>query len=185
MFFASKLSVPHSLKTFLAEDSGSASVEFVLLAIPLFLPILIFIGNFAALSNSELVARTLVRESLRAYITSPNNDVAPTRAWEVLTIGARAEGLSESEISNLDMNFQCSTNPCLVPNARVRATLNLKLPKQNRTVTAQAEEIVSTWQWNGEGHGLQSKLTVDPTVIMDFTVDKFLSLLGIDPPLIK
>jgi hypothetical protein len=167
------------------EDSGSASVEFVLLAIPLFLPILIFIGHFATLSNSELVARTLARESLRAYITSPNNDVAPTRAWEVLTIGARAEGLKESEISNLDLNFQCSSNPCLTPNGRVRATLNLKLPNQNRTVTAQAEEIVSTWQWNGEGHGLQPKLTIDPTVILDFTVDKFLSVFGIDPPLSK
>lgn len=185
MFFARNFRAPKSLKAFLIEDSGSASVEFVLLAIPLFLPILIFIGHFATLSNSELVARTLVRESLRAYITSPNNEVAPNRAWEVLTIGARAEGLKEGEISNLDLSFQCSNNPCLAPNARVRATLNLRLPNQNRTVTAQAEEIVSTWQWNGEGHGLQPKLTVDPTVILDFTVDKFLSVLGIDPPLSK
>ena len=69
------------------EDKGSASVEFVILAIPLFLPILLFLNHFATLSNSELVARTLVRESLRAYVTSPNNDVAPSRAWQVLTIG--------------------------------------------------------------------------------------------------
>lgn len=89
-------------------ESGSASVEFVLLAIPLFLPILIFLNHFATLSNSELIARTLVRESLRAYVTSPNNEVAPNRAWQVLSVGGKAEGLSTEEISNLDLNFECS-----------------------------------------------------------------------------
>ena len=109
MFFARQLARFHK------NEEGSATVEFVLLAIPLFLPILIFINHFATLSNSELVARTLVRESLRAYVTSPNNDVAPDRAWQVMTVGARAEGLSEEEISNLDLKFQCSMSPCISP----------------------------------------------------------------------
>ena len=61
------------VKRFLIEESGSATIEFALLAIPLFLPISLFLNHFATLSNSELVARTLVRESLRAYVTSPNN----------------------------------------------------------------------------------------------------------------
>lgn len=142
-------------------DSGSASVEFVLLAIPLFLPILIFLNNFATLSNSELIARTLVRESLRAYVTSPNNEVAPNRAWQVLSVGGRAEGLSEEEISKLDIDFQCSETPCISPGGRIRATLKMYLPNQDRLVTAQAEEFISPWQWNGEGHGLQPNLKID------------------------
>ena len=142
-------------------ESGSASVEFVLLAIPLFLPILIFLNHFATLSNSELIARTLVRESLRAYVTSPNNEVAPNRAWQVLSVGGKAEGLSTEEISNLDLNFECSETPCISPGGRIRATLKMKLPNEARFVTAQAEEFISPWQWNGNGHGLQPSLKID------------------------
>ncbi len=142
-------------------ESGSASVEFVLLAIPLFLPILIFLNHFATLSNSELIARTLVRESLRAYVTSPNNEVAPNRAWQVLSVGGKAEGLSTEEISNLDLNFECSETPCISPGGRIRATLKMKLPSEARFVTAKAEEFISPWQWNGNGHGLQPSLKID------------------------
>lgn len=171
------------LSLFHLNQEGSASVEFVLLAIPLFLPILIFLSHFASLSNGELVARTLVREALRAYVTSPSNEVAPNRAWQVMTVGARAEGLTEAQIDNLDLKFDCSASPCITPKGRIRATLTLPLPDQSRAVTAEAEEYVSAWQWNGEGHGLQPSLTIDPTVVLDFAVDKFLSLAGIEPPI--
>ena len=165
------------VKRFLIEEHGSASIEFVLLAIPLFLPILLFLNHFATLSNSELVARTLVRESLRAYVTSPNNDVAADRAWQVMTIGGRAEGLTEEQINNLDINFECSVNPCITPNARIRATLKMQLPNQGRIVTAQAEEYISPWQFNGEGHGLQPKLTIEPGVVFDMTLGSLIDLL--------
>jgi hypothetical protein len=158
-------------------ESGSASVEFVLLAIPLFLPILFFLNHFATLSNSELVARTLVRESLRAYVTSPNNDVAPSRAWQVMTIGGRAEGLTETQISSMDIKFQCSATPCISPNGRIRATLKIPLPNQGRVVTAQAEEYISPWQFNGEGHGFQPSLTVEPQVLIDAVVGAAIDLL--------
>ena len=132
----------------LKDEFGSASVEFVLLAIPLFLPILLFLGQFENLSNAELVARTLARESLRAYVTSDNALVASNRAHQVLLNGARAQGLKESEIENLDLSFECSMSPCLSPGGRIRATVKFKLPDA-KTVTAKAEELVSPWQWNG------------------------------------
>ena len=162
-------------------ESGSASVEFVLLAIPLFLPILIFLNHFATLSNSELIARTLVRESLRAYVTSPNNEVAPNRAWQVLSVGGRAEGLTTEEISNLDLRFQCSKTPCISEGGRIRATLKMQLPNQGRTVTAQAEEFISPWQWNGKGHGLQPEIKIDMSLkdALDFAAEVAIDLLPI------
>ena len=173
------------LRNFHSKTDGSASVEFVLLAVPLFLPILIFLNHFSTLSNSELIARTLVRESLRAYVTSPNNEAAPNRAWQVLTSGARAENLTEDQIRNLKLDFECSETPCIKPKGRIRATLTMKLPKEAKEIKVQAEEYVSAWQWNENGHGIQPSITVDPTVILDFTVDKFLSILGVEPPLSK
>ena len=165
----------------LKSEEGSASVEFVLLAIPLFLPILLFLNHFATLSNSELVARTLVRESLRAYVTSPDNDVAADRAFQVLRVGGQTEGLSQAEIDSLDLSFQCSASPCISPNARIRATLKMQLPNQNRTVTAQAEEFISPWQWNGQGQGFQPSISIEPGVIVDMAVGAAIDLLP--PPL--
>lgn len=169
----------------LRDEKGSASVEFVLLAIPLFLPILIFLNHFANLSNSELVARTLVRESLRAYVTSPNNEIAPSRAWQVLTVGGRAEGLTENQISAMDISYQCSATPCISPKGRIRATLKVPLPKENRVVIAEAEEFISPWQFNGEGHGLQPSLTVEPGVVVDSLIGSLIDLVppGLNYPL--
>jgi len=161
----------------LKSEEGSASVEFVLLAIPLFLPILLFLNHFATLSNSELVARTLVRESLRAYVTSPDNNVAADRAFQVLRVGGQTEGLSQAEIDSLDLSFQCSASPCISPNARIRATLKMQLPNQNRTVTAQAEEFISPWQWNGQGQGFQPSISIEPGVIVDMAVGAAIDLL--------
>lgn len=172
-----KRSIRQSVWRVHSDETGSATVEFVLLAIPLFLPILLFLNHFATLSNSELVARTLVRESLRAYVTSPNNEVAPDRAWQVMTIGGRAEGLTEEQIKALDINFECSATPCIAPNARIRATLKMQLPNQGRIVTAQAEEYISPWQFNGKGHGLQPKLTIEPGVIIDMALGSLIDLL--------
>ena len=173
------------LRNLHSRSDGSASVEFVLLAIPLFLPILLFLNHFSTLSNSELIARTLVRESLRAYVTSPNNEAAPNRAWQVLRAGASAENLTEEQIRNLKLDFECSETPCIKPKGRIRATLTMELPKESKVITVQAEEYVSAWQWNENGHGIQPSLKVDPTVILDFAVDKFLSILGVEPPLSK
>lgn len=144
MYFASR-----RFREFLVKDSGSASVEFVLLAVPLFLPILIFLNQFAVISNSELVARTLVRESLRAYVTSETPNSAPDRANQVLRSAAKAQGLTANEINSLNLTFQCSQDPCLTPNGRIRATLKMRLEKESRQVIAEAEEYLSPWQWTG------------------------------------
>lgn len=166
-----------SLLKLITEEKGSASVEFVLLAIPLFLPILLFLNHFATLSNSELVARTLVRESLRAYVTSPNNEVAPDRAIQVLHVGGKAEGLTQAEIDSMDLTFQCSASPCISSGARIRAILKMHLPSQRRTVTAQAEEHISSWQWNGQGHGFQPSISMEPQLVIDKAFSVLESLL--------
>lgn len=143
------------------EDTGSASVEFVLLAIPLFLPILLFLNQFSQLSNAELVGRNLVREALRAYVTTSRYLDASSRAQQALYTAAGVEGLSDSEINSLQLNFQCSLNPCLSPNGLIRATLKMKVDGQNREVISEAQETVSPWQNTGYGYGLQWYKEID------------------------
>jgi hypothetical protein len=141
----------YALKGRNKSELGSANVEFVLLAIPLFIPILIFLNYFSTLSNAELVARSLVRESLRAYVTSDNPFVAMNRANQVLVEAARTAGLKDEEIKALELDFDCSKVPCLSPGGRIRAILKLPIPNQERIVKAEAEEFISPWQWNGIG----------------------------------
>jgi hypothetical protein len=106
-------------------DTGSASVEFVILAIPLFLPIFIYLTQFADLSNSEIQSRSLVRQIVRAYVSSQSLDDARSRAEIVLNYGAGRLGFSQSEISAMRLTFSCSADPCLTPGARVRGNLTL------------------------------------------------------------
>ena len=135
------------LRKLFTDECGSASVEFVVLAIPLFLPILSFLNNFSQLSSSEILARNLVRESLRAYVTSDNRLFANFRAEEILRIAARESGLTQDQISSFDLSFTCSQSPCLSSGGRIQATLRMRLDRQSREVSAQAIEYISPWQW--------------------------------------
>ncbi len=130
----------------LKDESGSASVEFVILAIPLFLPIFIFLAQFSEVSVKEMNARTLVREIVRTYVTSENLDNAGARATTVMQYGAQRLGFTNSEIDSMSLSFDCSSHSCLSPGERVRADLRFILPISHRIVHVSAQEYVSPWQ---------------------------------------
>jgi hypothetical protein len=127
-------------------EAGSAAVEFVLLAVPLFLPIFFYLTQFAEVSDREMSARTLVREVVRAYVASENLDVAEQRANVVLHYGAERLGFTPNEISSMELTFSCSSYNCLSSGERVRADIRLKLPQSQREVHVSAQEYVSPWQ---------------------------------------
>jgi len=128
------------------EESGSASVEFVLLAIPLFLPIFLYLSAFSQVSSAELNARSLIREVVRAYSTSQDMTSAQGRADLVLKYGAQRLGFSLEEISSMKLNISCSSRNCLEPGERVFAELELRLAGVNRIVRTSAQQYVSPWQ---------------------------------------
>lgn len=128
------------------EEKGSASVEFVLLAVPLFLPIFLYLSAFSQLSSAELNARSLVREVVRAYVTSQDLNSAEVRANFLLKYGAQRLGFSANEISSMKLNISCSSRNCLEPGERVQAELEMRLTGVNRTVRVSAQQYVSPWQ---------------------------------------
>lgn len=54
----------------LARENGSALVEFVVFAIPLFIPLVFFINSFTAQSFAEISYQNIARQSLRAFVAS-------------------------------------------------------------------------------------------------------------------
>ncbi len=133
-------------KRFLSDERGSASVEFVLLALPLFIPIFIFLGQFSALSSHEMTMQTLARESVRAFVESSSDESGGVLIKEVIKVGGEKLGLSEAEIKAIDVYIECSNSPWHSPHCRVRITLTMD-PSVNhgRGVTAAAQEYFSPW----------------------------------------
>jgi hypothetical protein len=129
----------------LKNESGSAVVEFVALALPLFVPVIIFLSHFAALSNDEFIVRTLARESVRAYILSANDLSATINARNTMKTGARELGLKEERINDLDFNVGCAGLLCISPDNKVEITITLRSQDGKRVSTATARETVSPW----------------------------------------
>ena len=134
-----------SLLQKLKSESGSAVVEFVALAIPLFIPVIIFLAQFANTSNDEFIVRTLARESVRAYILSSNDLSATINARNTLTIGARELGLEPSRIKDLRFTVDCAGIFCISPDNQVEVTVTLQSKDGKRFSSATARERVSPW----------------------------------------
>lgn len=131
-------------KRFKSED-GSATVEFVVLAIPLFLPIFIYLTGFADLSDKENIARVLARESARAFVASRTDSSAWFSANSVARIGAERLGLSAEEIGEMKIDIKCSDSPCISPRGKVEVTIQLHSKLTRRNISAISQEHVSPW----------------------------------------
>lgn len=123
-------------------QSGGAIVEFVALALPLFIPIFIYLNHYGEISDSESSLRTLAREMSRAVVTSENDDVAERVAAEVFIKGGAVLGLEREILSgNIQYFLQCSDRPCIGPNNQIEVKIISK--SLNRMISA--VEYVSPW----------------------------------------
>lgn len=129
----------------LAGESGSAIVEFVVLAIPLFIPIFIYLNTFASVSGNEAIVRTLAREGLRAYVASDSDHAGREVSAQALSVIAAHLGLTSVEIATLSARYECSDNPCLSPSGRIRLTVSYIDRQSHRTIEGSAQEHVSPW----------------------------------------
>lgn len=129
----------------LKSDSGSAIVEFVALAIPLFIPVFIYLNHFSGVSVNQEIARSMAREILRVYVISENDSAARELSGRATQILAQQWKLSETEASSLRTELQCSHFPCLSANGRVKLTIRFKDDQTGRLISASAQEHLSPW----------------------------------------
>lgn len=129
----------------LRSEDGSAVVEFVLLAIPLFIPIILFMSSFADVSDKESIARTLARESVRGFVLSRGDVSAYSTAQHIATEGATALGLNGNEISSMKVSIHCDAWPCVTPRNRISLTITFYSNQSHREIRATAEEVLSPW----------------------------------------
>ncbi len=126
-------------------EDGGAIVEFVALAIPLFIPIFIYLNSFSSISGNEFIARSMAREVLRVYVISENDGAARNLSSSATQLLARQWSLSSSEISSLRTQMDCSHSPCLSANGRIKLTISFVDDQTQREVSASAQEHLSPW----------------------------------------
>lgn len=134
-----------SVQSRFRSDSGSAIVEFVALAIPLFIPIFIYLNHFSSVSGNEEIARAMAREVLRVYVISENDFAAQDLSTRAARLLAEQWDLSDLEISSLRNSLECSANPCLSANGRVKLTVTFTDDATGRNISASAQEHLSPW----------------------------------------
>jgi hypothetical protein len=131
--------------SWLKSDSGSAIVEFVALAIPLFIPVFIYLNQFSSVSVNEEIARSMAREVLRVYVISENEFAARNLSGKATNLLAQQWKLTDSEISSLRIRMDCTRFPCLSANGRIKLTISFADEQTGRIVSASAQEHLSPW----------------------------------------
>ena len=134
------------MKSTLRDESGSAIVEFVALAIPLFIPVFIYLNSFASVSGNEAVIRVMAREGVRAYAASDSDYSGRVVSEQVIQLIAQHLGLTSSEIKSINVNYECSRLPCLSANSRIRLTISYIDSRSHRTIEASAQQNISPWK---------------------------------------
>lgn len=124
------------------DDEGSAIVEFVILALPLFIPLFIYLNQYAISSDAQASLRTLSREMARGFVTSENDNVAARVTFEIFSKGAEVLGFSDELSSgSLTYFYECKIYPCISPDNEIVITLRSK--KSDTSIST--VEYVSPW----------------------------------------
>jgi Flp pilus assembly protein TadG len=132
-------------KEIFRDERGSASVEFALLAIPLFIPLFLYMNNFARMSDSQDSLRTLAREAVRGFVTSSTDEVAYGVAREIVSQGAALLGYKDSlDKGQIQLHIDCSASPCISPNTRILITLTQSVDSRPE-IKVSAIGYVSPW----------------------------------------
>jgi len=133
------------LQKILSDESGSAVLEFVMIAVPLFIPLALYLNSVQSTAQGLSDLHNAARQVARAFITSPSETLAPVRANEVLALYQNQILPTHGEKSILSMSVQCETVPCLTPDAKV--TIEITESPSGRT--ARATQVVDAWRSSG------------------------------------
>lgn len=129
-------------KSRLLDDTGSAVVEFVILALPLFIPLFIYLNQYSESADMQSAMKTLSREMARAVVTSENDSVAFSVAEEIFIKGGGLLGY-QPQIASGEISYRllCRDTPCISPNNEIEISISVTNPK----LEISAVEYVSAW----------------------------------------
>lgn len=128
---------------------GSAISEFLVFTLPFFTALLFLViaVNDKSIAISE--AKNLARQTVRAFVTSPSNDLAQVRAYQVIDLYQSRLSNSEKFKRKVAMRINCSESPCLTKGGKVTVQIIVSANGVNRltaNAVAEASEFVDLWR---------------------------------------
>jgi Flp pilus assembly protein TadG len=112
------------------DDSGTAIVEFVWLAVLLLIPLVYVVLGVFEVQRAAYAASTAARSAGRAFVTAPSEAAARPRAQSAARLAFEDQGLAGAP---LGLDVTCSPSPtnCLAPGSvvsiEVRSSVALPL----------------------------------------------------------
>ena len=122
-------------------NPGSAIAEFLIFTIPFFTAFLILITAIQNRSMAISESKNLARQSVRAFVSSPNEQLARVRAYQVVEIYKSKQSRTARSLREIELDLTCSSYPCFKPGNLVTATI-----KVGNDQVAVASEYVDLWR---------------------------------------
>jgi hypothetical protein len=122
-------------------DPGSAIAEFVIFTLPFFTAFLILITAIQNRSMAISESKNLARQSVRAFVSSPNEELARVRAYQIVEIYKSKQSRTARSLREIELDLTCSSYPCFTPGNLVTATI-----KVGNDQVAVASEYVDLWR---------------------------------------
>lgn len=128
-------------------SSGSAISEFLIFTLPFFSALLLVTMNVYQHSVATNEAKNLARQSLRAFISSPKNELADARGKQVIENYEENISNQDRDRRKFEIEFRCSNNPCLTPGGSVTAVVRVTIEgQQGGEIIGSATEYVDLWR---------------------------------------
>ena len=122
-------------------NPGSAIAEFLIFTLPFFTAFLILITAIQNRSMAISESKNLARQSVRAFVSSPNEELARVRAYQVVEIYRSKQSRTARSLREIELDLTCSSYPCFKPGNLVTATI-----KVGNDQVAVASEYVDLWR---------------------------------------
>lgn len=139
------ISSPEHWKLF-GDEEGSAIVEFIVFALPLFVPLVIYLTSINQGAQIQYEARNYARQIARVYVTSPSQDLVAPRIKAVTQLFESSTFASNKIDSSPRIEIHCSQNPCLTPNGKVEVKVFLVSSYLGTSAVATALQTVDAWR---------------------------------------
>ena len=140
------------INSYRESEEGSAIVEFVVLGLPLFLPLFIFLTSLSQISSDQRIVQSLARQVARGFVTAPDEETARARVevikgvYQEKYFKTNSSNLSSKSSRFIEIYLSCSANPCLTLNSKVSVTAQLTSRDGQHKYLATATEIVDAWR---------------------------------------
>ena len=106
------------------QETGRASLEFLVAAVVLLIPVMFLGISLSSIHNATLAAETAARNAARVFVAETSLSVAAKRAETAVRVALANHGIREIQ----ELTRKCSVSECLSPGSVVTIRVGVTAP---------------------------------------------------------